>query len=935
MMMISMTSGDARKAKPGALRPASLPAKALEKLPSKAPRKPERVRRPEPPRDSLEPSVLVVGADELFLPALKLALARHRVHVETAPLEQAVEAAVVAAPDLILLAGDAARDTRHELLSRLTSSPVSSVIPVALLGDDSALDARLNAFRHGAVAVIPRSASVDQVAEAIAKLAREIPERGGEALGQVGEATLEEFVAELTRELRSGILSVTQGNEKAPVRLVLGGGRPLAAFIDEFVTRVRSHVVEAEALKYEFDERAGGTVQLLSSERSESEPPPSNIQGLRLLLADDDPARADVVAQELRKRGAVVAVSALDPADAELRRLRVLDPEVVIVGERELEGQGYALLRRLKRDTRLRWVSLLVVRWDEIRDPTLLVPMVDRITGPLATLAEADRGLCDRAELGDAFDARLEVSGPARCLRALAASGSALRVTVTNPRLKAEIDISNKLLVGATASAPSGERWEGAQALAALMVISSGRVHVEPCRSPATTNLMSPAETAFDLAEHEAAPIAPSLPAPTPTSQPAPTAIPRAAPVPHVLADPFAETAPEPTPLEPAPATQQGRQEPPLAAQPSLSPRTSFTPRTSLKPKWVSAGVSGPFVALLVALAIIQGLVYAGALNFFRRRGGEAEAAAKNTPAPAPTAAAREAARPQSAVATAPPPAPLPSSSAAAPATDSAATAAAAEPAEPTGVDESGQHAPTCEALLTGVAPSTGQYPGAAYEQLRLARRAIVLGKADDAQRAYCTAIRWDAQNPLYYFELAQLFLIRRDGAAAAEAANRGVRLEPGSTKGQSIVGDGLARVGDFEGARRAWYAAASVNTPSPREIALLTLRASKEAEQALAARDYLRAERFYRRASVLDLRSASARRGLASTLLRLGEPNHALLWAEAAVKLDAEDALNQVTLGEARLATGDQSGARSAFTEAQRLGFADARRRLEKLGKE
>ncbi len=951
--------------------------------------------------------MLVVGADNVFLPALRLALARHRVHVETAPMAEAVEAAVVAAPDLILLAGDAARDAGHDLLSKLTSSPVSSVIPVALLGDDTTLDTRLNAFRHGAAAVIPRSASIDAVAETVAKLAREIPERGGDALGQVGEATLEEFVSALTRELRSGILSVTPGagDDKAPIRLVLGGGRPLAAFIDEFVARVRRHVVQAEPLHYEFDDRAGGTVQVLPAEQLGSEPPPSNVQGLRLLLADDNPARVDVITQELRRRGAEVAVSALSPSDAELARLRVMDPEVVIVGERELEGQGYALLRRMKRDTRLRWTSLLVVRWEELSDASLLMPVVERITGPIAELAEADRALSDRAELGDPFDARLEVNGPARCLRALAASGRPLRVTITNPRLHAELDLSDKLVVGATATSPKGERWEGAAALAALLMISSGRVRVEPSASPATTNLMAPADAAFDLAEREIAPIAPSLPAPASVSQPpaaeqnvvpGPAALPGAAsadPFAQTLAqapgdagpagalrpDPFAQTQPQaasaapPSRLDPFAETRpqtpaahslraRSASQSSLAAQSSpasqsspapqssltphssLAPRSSATPRASLLPRPSSApklarrGVSAPFAALLVGLAVAQGLLFAGAYRLFKRHADAAPASALAAPhAPAPAVPRAPAPTPKLATPPAKPVAPPPAAVSNAGAAADAPQPVAEDDATPipaVGRDESGQRAPTCDELLGAAKPAGAQNPGAAFEQLKRARRAVVIGKAEDAQRAYCMAIRWDSQNPDYYFELAQVLLIRRDGAAAAEAAKQGIELAPANTKGQGIVGDGLARIGEVDAARRAWFAAAGVNNPSAAEIQHLTRRSLGEAEQALANRDYVRAERFYRRASLLDTKNAEARRGLATALLRLGDGKNALAWARAAHALSAEDPAIQVTLGDALLAVGDVAGARKAYEDAQSRGYADARRRLRRLNR-
>ncbi|HRK42795.1 MAG TPA: class III extradiol ring-cleavage dioxygenase, partial [Gemmobacter sp.] len=76
------------------------------------------------------------------------------------------------------------------------------------------------------------------LAERIATLAREIPEREAESLGDVGEATLQELVSALEHELRTGILSVRAagGADSQAVRIVLGGGRALTDTIDEFVS---------------------------------------------------------------------------------------------------------------------------------------------------------------------------------------------------------------------------------------------------------------------------------------------------------------------------------------------------------------------------------------------------------------------------------------------------------------------------------------------------------------------------------------------------------------------------------------------------------------------------------------------------------------------------------------------------------------------------
>src|SRR6478752_8371384 len=513
-------------------RSSARPAAAFAVRPT-PPKKPARstsgamlaARRPAPTPAAIEPTILLVGADSAFEPALRAALARHRVYVETTTPDAVAETVIAAAPDLVLLVGPAARDGGSSVLETLMSSPVCSVIPVAILDDNTALDMRLRAFRHGAAAVITPSASIDAIAEQIAKLAREIPERGSESLGVVGEATLSEFVGALSKELRSGILSVHtgKGNDDA-VRLVLGSGRPLAAFIDDFVRQVKSHVVHAEPLKYEFAEHASGTVTLLDPAAPSSEPERVNVKGVRVALADDDTGRADSVAQELRARGVSVVVTDLSPTELRFAKLRQVDPEVLLIGESHVKGQGYELLRRMRRDTRLRWASLLVVRWDEIWSDALSVPAVDRLETALAALSEADRTLQTWAATGESFDARLESTGPARCLRALCTSPRPLRVTVNNPRASVSVDISDGLVVGAAGESrldPS-QKWDGALALSAMMVLSSGRVHVAPVSQPAVTNVMATVDVALNMADSEPAPITPSIPTTAAPSLPPP-----------------------------------------------------------------------------------------------------------------------------------------------------------------------------------------------------------------------------------------------------------------------------------------------------------------------------------------------------------------------------------------------------------------------------
>jgi DNA-binding NarL/FixJ family response regulator len=217
-----------------------------------------------------ERTVLMVGDGETLAEGLAAAMERHDLSVERCAIVGCAQAAIAVAPDLVLLVGDAAEEGGTDALGRLSESPLAAVVPVVLLADDERLHDRLAAFRFGATAVVPRSASVDAIATRVSELALEIPERADKATGELGEATLEEFAGMLTRELRNGILSV-KGRERdeTQVRIVLGEGRTVAEVVEGFVEKVRPLVRSAEVVRYEFQEQPGGTLQLLGADATD------------------------------------------------------------------------------------------------------------------------------------------------------------------------------------------------------------------------------------------------------------------------------------------------------------------------------------------------------------------------------------------------------------------------------------------------------------------------------------------------------------------------------------------------------------------------------------------------------------------------------------------------------------------------------------------
>jgi DNA-binding response OmpR family regulator/tetratricopeptide (TPR) repeat protein len=821
-----------------------------------------RSDRPGARGDGAEPTVLLVGADKAFHGAIAKALAAHGVYVETAPAHGVIDAVVAAAPDLVLLVGDAAIDGGSSVLAHLHTSPQSSVVPVAILADETALDERLRGFRHGAAAVIPRGASVDAIADRIAALARELPDRDGGTIGHVGEATLDELVQALSKELRSGILSIKgpKGSEDDAVRVVLGGGRPLAQTIDEFVSRLRKHVLHAERLEYEFDERAGGTVQLLGAEGLDGAATGDDVSGLRILIADEDAARADAIAQSLRAHRATVVVTDFDPPEARFQRLRQLDPAILLIDEAGLRGPGFALVRRMRRDTRLRWSSLMVVRWDEIWSDAEGSSQIARTLGTLAALAEPEHALKERIDRGTPFDTRLEITGPARLVRALAQSSKPVRATIHNPRLQVRIEMSDQLVAGARAQAHDGSApIDGAVALSALLVLGSGRVHVEGITEPDTVNIMSPIEVALSLADGEASPIQPSLPAPD-----------------SMRADMAASFAPEPVESPPK--------------------RAMFV--------WGAVAL----VSILLGIGIAAILVSSSKKN--------ATEASRSVPFTDQVAAPSSAVRPApsgtvaSVKASSPKPAPVASK---------VETATSPElVGKPDFSGEVAMKAPTCEQI---VGPSWsllgGDQPSRAMAELRLGRRSLMLGKVDDAQISFCRSATLDPTRPDAFLSLVRLLLLRRDPAQARDWAERAAKQHPDNIDVQGLYGDALARAGDADRARAIWLEAGRLDvsdTAGARSMAVTYVRGG---DRSVRGADYAQADRLYRRAVLLDPLNGTAAAGLARVLLVQGETNAALHWAKRAVAIEPRDAALHVMLGDVEEKAGDSNAARTEWKTA------------------
>jgi Flp pilus assembly protein TadD len=271
-----------------------------------------------------------------------------------------------------------------------------------------------------------------------------------------------------------------------------------------------------------------------------------------------------------------------------------------------------------------------------------------------------------------------------------------------------------------------------------------------------------------------------------------------------------------------------------------------------------------------------------------------------------------------------PEPAPAP-----APAASTAKTAASK------GADGSGRKAPDCKALFGSDPPPEGFYPGAAWQEVKAGRTAIVRGDLGAAQASFCRAVRWDQGNAEIAMQLAQVLLLHRDGTQALEWAQKAASLDPSSLRAKETLGDALARTGGEDEARAAWLAAAKIAPDDQRGVRGLVMREVRAADRALKGRELVVAEKYFRRAALLEPRSWSAMIGLSYVLLELGEVKPAVVWAERAVGVAPRNSSVRLAFGDALARAGENARAAEAWREATLLdpNNREARKRLRRGG--
>jgi tetratricopeptide (TPR) repeat protein len=192
---------------------------------------------------------------------------------------------------------------------------------------------------------------------------------------------------------------------------------------------------------------------------------------------------------------------------------------------------------------------------------------------------------------------------------------------------------------------------------------------------------------------------------------------------------------------------------------------------------------------------------------------------------------------------------------------------------------------PSCKEMLgAGFVEKTD--PKAALAETQIANRELVRGNTDASHASFCKAALWDGTKVERWLNLAQMFLIRRDAEKAVETVERALELDPKSARALEILGDAWARLGDLQKARRAYLDAERRAEPDEDARKWLVRRDLDEAERSAKARDFVRAERLFRRVVVFDSEHAGAALGVAACLRKLGDQRGAEAWERRAETL-------------------------------------------------
>lgn len=435
-------------------------------------------------------NLLVVDEPD-FLEQLDTLLPVEQFEVQsTSNPEEALKLARSSAPDIALIGQKLLVNPDVDLIGRLRGDPLTGFIPVILLLQSASAEDKDILSRSGADKALIKPLDVSVLVRTIIELVDQKAESQSELEG-ITEATVDDIANRVAAEIRRGLTeSLRTGQDQ---RIPLGDSPEILAATWSTIGRIRSHLSNRSGGNVQFRDatlRGGPALLALSDQEDYTsiEPQPSNLEGRRILVADDDPAVLWFFSGLLHEASATV-LDAKDGKEA-LEKARTRRPDVVISDIIMPEIDGFTLCRELKSDVFLSDVPVILLSWKEdylqrmhelssgasgyLLKESGSHQILKCIYDVLRPRTRLENQLCADAEVRG----RLDRIGVLTLLEIVAKKRPDARVVLRDARNLFEIDIRQGNLVELTQTASDGSFLRGEDALQRLLGVVSGRYTV-------------------------------------------------------------------------------------------------------------------------------------------------------------------------------------------------------------------------------------------------------------------------------------------------------------------------------------------------------------------------------------------------------------------------------------------------------------------------
>ncbi len=453
--------------------------------------------------DHAEYTVLLVE-DAEFRASIRGALDTKRFRLlEASAADEAMEIARQESPDLVVLGVDLRADEGFRIFDQLRLDPLTGFLPRLVLSSSGEFNRRARAFVGGALDYVTKPVDPGDLAKRIERHCTHTPQQ--QDLPDLGEATLEEVVGFVEREIRKGLLDSAEGAEGA--RVALGQGTELLATTWNVVGRMREMLARLSngAVRFRAVDHGRLGVLSLHADAHLSSPPkaPSgpvlDLGGRSALVVDDDPAVRAFFAAVFEEVGARVG-RAENGRDA-LDKAVLSRPDIIVTDILMPEMDGWELCRALRRDFSLRDVPVILLSWKEdfVQRMKELDAKADgyllkeaqkpAILETVRSVLRPRMLLEQRLSAGGEVTGRIDSVGIVTLLRAVCRYRGDAKLRVRENWNLFEIEVRAGVPVSAVRTSTDGTFRRGPDSFDEIIAVDGGRFTVMPAAGTPRANL--------------------------------------------------------------------------------------------------------------------------------------------------------------------------------------------------------------------------------------------------------------------------------------------------------------------------------------------------------------------------------------------------------------------------------------------------------------